>query len=76
VESLARGIEVVKANQRKVLDLLTLLLKKQCSTPTGFIFHYGIVSAAYEDFTGCEELDKATQSSKYCIKNGKFKTFF
>ncbi|XP_032777751.1 uncharacterized protein LOC123466251 [Daphnia magna] len=27
VEALARGIEVVKANQREVLDLLTLLLK-------------------------------------------------
>ena len=27
VESLARGIEVVKANQREVLELLTLLLK-------------------------------------------------
>ncbi len=27
VESLARGIEVVKANQRELLDLLTLLLK-------------------------------------------------
>jgi hypothetical protein len=27
VEALARGIEVVKANQRELLDLLTLLLK-------------------------------------------------
>ena len=27
VESLARGIEVIKANQREVLELLTLLLK-------------------------------------------------
>ncbi len=31
VESLARGIEVVKANQREVLELLTLLLKNSAS---------------------------------------------
>lgn len=31
VEALARGIEVVKANQREVLDLLTLLLKNSAA---------------------------------------------
>ncbi len=76
VEWLARGIEVIKANQREVLELLTLLLKNSAPPQPDLPSITELIQLPDEDFKRCEERGKATSSSNQCSKNGKFEKFF